>query len=138
MAASENSTERMQRVAELTIKGVSMVVLRAADLADAVGGNILFVRALSTIVRKIRDHAKAVSKNDTSVAEAGRRAGAIREVVERVLDADFPSDSRSLVLILEELAELESIASKWSEKGYWTKRMRNIFSIFFTRAIIKY
>ena len=86
------------------------------------------------IVRKIQDHAEAVSENDSSVAEAGRRAGAIREVVERVLDADFPSDNRSLVLILEELAELESIASKWSEKGYWTKRLGVSFSAGTTKA----
>ena len=111
-----------------------MVVYRAAMLEQALDIPVPFFNALSVIVQKIRDHAAAVGENDSSVAEAGRRAGAIREVVERVLDADFPSDSRSLVLILEELAELESIASKWSEKGYWTKRLGVSFSAGTTKA----
>ena len=126
--------ERIQKVGELAITGASMVVYRAAELEQALDVPVPFFNALSVIVQKIRDHAAAVGENDSSVAEAGRRAGAIREVVERVVNADFPTDSRSLVLILEELAELESIASKWSEKGYWTKRLGVSFSAGTTKA----
>ena len=135
MASHENNTmERIQKVGELAITGASMVVYRAAELEQALDVPVPFFNALSVIVQKIRDHAAAVGENDSSVAEAGRRAGAIREVVERVVNADFPTDSRSLVLILEELAELESIASKWSEKGYWTKRLGVSFSAGTTKA----
>ena len=126
---AENSTiARTQRVAELTVRGVSMLVRRAAELEQALDVPIPFAGALEVIVGKIQDHAAAADENDENVKEAGRRAGAVRDVVNQVVGADFPSENRALVMILEELAELESIASKWKDKGYWTQRLGISFS----------
>ena len=69
-----------------------MVVRSAAGLEKAT--MVPFAGALITIVKKIQAHAEAVGENDASVTEAGRRALAIHEVVERVMGAEFPSDNR--------------------------------------------
>ena len=71
--------------------------------------DVPFVKVALGIVNVLRAHVKNVTKADKYVVEAGRRAEAVQETVERLAKAKFPQSNQRFAEILETLTELMKV-----------------------------
>ena len=123
----------IEKLSSIVVTGLSVLVKTTANIgsSDAAG----FLQVACAIAEKLIEHGEAVGENDVCVKEAGRRGTMVRTTLNALAEAQFPSTHLAFSTILETLAELNAIAEKWGDKGYWTKRLGVSFSKGTTKAL---
>ena len=133
MASASTSMNDIEKLSSIVVTGLSVLVKTTANIAssDAAG----FLQVACAVAQKLIEHGEAVGENDLCVKEAGRRGTMVRTTLNALAEAQFPSTHLAFSTILETLAELNAIAEKWGDKGYWTKRLGVSFSKGTTKAL---
>ena len=99
------------------------VVAGLATVLGEVGEEVPFLGSVVRVVKKLHEHVKNAKQADAHVAEAGRRATATQDTVETLAKARFPVNNGCYRQTLETLGELMEMVAKWSDKGFWQKRL---------------
>ena len=133
MASASTSMNDIEKLSSIVVTGLSVLVKTTANIgrSDAAG----FLQVACAVTQKLIEHGEAVGENDLCVKEAGRRGAMVQTTLNALAEAQFPSTHLAFSTILETLAELNAIAEKWGDKGYWTKRLGVSFSKGTTKAL---
>ena len=133
MASTSTSMNDIEKLSSIVVTGLSVLVKTTANIgrSDAAG----FLQVACAVAEKLIEHGEAVGENDLCVKEAGRRGAMVKTTLNALAEAQFPSTHLAFSTILETLAELNAIAEKWGDKGYWTKRLGVSFSKGTTKAL---
>ena len=123
----------IEKLSSIVVTGLSALVTTTAKIrsSDAAG----FLAVACAIAEKLIEHGEAVGENDLCVKEAGLRGAMVLKTLNDLAAAEFPSTHPAFSTILETLAELNAIAEKWGDKGYWTKRLGVSWSKGTTKAL---
>ena len=130
-----NDIEKVSRLSSIAVTGLSALVKTTANIASSDAATYGFLQVACAIAQKLIEHGEAVGENDLCVKEAGRRGAMVQTTLNALAEAQFPSTHLAFSTILETLAELNAIAEKWGDKGYWTKRLGVSFSKGTTKAL---
>ena len=127
------SMNDIEKLSSIVVTGLSVLVKTTANIgsSDTAG----FLQVACAVTQKLIEHGEAVGENDLCVKEAGRRGAMVQTTLNALAEAQFPSTHLAFSTILETLAELNAIAEKWGDKGYWTKRLGVSFSKGTTKAL---
>ena len=138
-SSSMNDIEKVSRLSSIAVTGLSALVKTTVKTTVNIGSSDAatygFVAVACAIAEKLIEHGYAVGENDLCVKEAGRRGAMVQTTLNALAEAHFPSTHLAFSSILETLAELNAIADKWGDKGYWTKRLGVSFSKGTTKAL---
>ena len=132
MASASTSMNDIEKLSSIVVTGLSVLVKTTANIGIS---DAAFLQVACAIAQKLIEHGEAVGENDLCVKEAGRRGAMVQTTLNALAEAQFPSTHLAFSTILETLAELNAIAEKWGDKGYWTKRLGVSFSKGTTKAL---
>ena len=133
--SSMENTEELSKLSSIFLTGLSALVKTTVNIGSSDAATYGFLAVACAIAEKLIEHGYAVGENDLCVKEAGRRGAMVKTTLNALAGAQFPSTHLAFSTILETLAELNAIAEKWGDKGYWTKRLGVSFSKGTTKAL---
>ena len=138
MASASTSMNDTEKLSSIVVTGLSALVKTTVKATINIGSSDAaagFLQVACAVAQKLIEHGEAVGENEFCVKEAGRRGTMVRTTLNALAEAHFPSTHLAFSTILETLAELNAIAEKWGNKGYWTKRLGVSFSKGTTKAL---
>jgi hypothetical protein len=133
--SSMENTEKLSRLSSIVVTGLSALVKTTVNIGSSDAATYGFLAVACAIAEKLIEHGYAVGENDLCVKEAGRRGDMVQTTLKALKEAEFPSTHPAFSAILETLAELNEMAKKWGDKGYWSKRLGVSFSKCTTKAL---
>ena len=133
------NTEKLSKLSDIFVTGLSALVKTTVNIGSSDAATEIatygFLALAIEIAKKLYEHGCAVGENDLCVKEAGRRGAMVISTLNALAEAQFPSTHLAFSAILETLAELNAMAEKWGDKGYWSKRLGVSFSKCTTKAL---
>ena len=126
--SSMENTEKLSKLSDIFVTGLSALVKTTVNIGSSDAATYGFVAVACAIAEKLIEHGYAVGENDLCVKEAGLRGAMVLNTLNALAAAEFPSTHPAFSAILETLAELNAMAKKWGDKGYWSKRL-GVFSL---------
>ena len=134
-SSSMNDIEKVSRLSSIAVTGLSALVKTTVNIGSSDAATYGFLAVACAIAEKLIEHGYAVGENDLCVKEAGRRGAMVKSTLKALEEAQFPRTHLAFSAILETLAELNAMAKKWGDKGYWSKRLGVSFSKCTTKAL---
>ena len=133
--SSMENTEKLSKLSSIFLTGLSALVKTTVNIGSSDAATYGFLALAIEIAKKLYEHGCAIGENDLCVKEAGRRGAMVKSTLKALEEAQFPKTHLAFSAILETLAELNAMAKKWGDKGYWSKRLGVSFSKCTTKAL---